>query len=118
MKRFSNEQIKVFCFYFNWWFFLASENDSKISNISEEDRTKDDSDIVSEPSECKIPKTDLEESQKEAASNEVVENIEVKIVFNKKKYDVSAPANTSIADFKKQLQGLLGSNYLPCKILM
>jgi hypothetical protein len=84
---------------------VASENDSKISNISEENRTKDDSDKLNEPSECKIPKTDVSETKSNEETSEV---IEVKVVYNKKKYDVSAPSNTSIADFKKQLQGLLG----------
>ncbi|GJQ79052.1 hypothetical protein Trydic_g210 [Trypoxylus dichotomus] len=36
------------------------------------------------------------------------EAIDVKVVYNKNKYDVSVTTNTKIGDFKKQLQGLLG----------
>lgn len=84
----------------------GSENDSKLSNVSEENRTKEDPDDLSDPSNCKISKTDPDGAVPDKA--EPCETIEVKIVYNKKKYDVSAPSNTSIVDFKKQLQGLLG----------
>ncbi|XP_044269627.1 ubiquitin domain-containing protein UBFD1-like isoform X1 [Tribolium madens] len=87
---------------------FSSENDSKISNISEENITKDESDKLNEPSECKIPKTEDSETKECKSNEEGSEEIEVKIIYNKKKYDVSAPSNTTIADFKKILQGLLG----------
>ncbi|KAF5287862.1 hypothetical protein FQA39_LY15638 [Lamprigera yunnana] len=80
----------------------GSENDSKVSNV--EILTGEES---TEPSECKIPKTDTIINDK--ATSEIKEElIEVKVVFNKNKYDVSTPASSSVADFKKQLQGLLG----------
>jgi len=85
---------------------VGTENDSKLSNMGPENHTKEDKAECSEPSECKIPKT--EPSTTETPSEETHEVIEVKVVYNKNKYDVSAPANTTIADFKKQLQGLLG----------
>lgn len=98
--------VKIVIYYYH--FFPASENDSKISNISEENRTKDESDKLTEPSECKIPKTEDNEAKESKSNDEQSEVIEVKVVYNKKKYDVSAPSNTTIADFKKILQGLLG----------
>lgn len=36
------------------------------------------------------------------------ETMEVKVIYNKNKYDVSATSDTTIAEFKKQLQELLG----------
>lgn len=87
---------------------IGSENDqSKISNVvssTEENHTntKDDensSDRLNEPSECKIAKTIQED----------LNLLELKIVYNKKKYDVSAPSNRTVADFKKQLQVLIGA---------
>lgn len=90
--------------------FLGRESDG----LESENCTTDASAECSEPSECKIAKT--ENNINETKSNELetkeLENsnelIEVKVVYNKNKYDVSAPSNSSIADFKKQLQGLLG----------
>lgn len=66
-----------------------------------------DSAECSEPSDCKIPKTDSGDcvEKKLETPSEIVE---VKVVYNKNKYDVSCPINTTVADFKKQLQGLLG----------
>lgn len=93
---------------------LGTENDSKLSNMGVENHTKEDRADCSEPSECKIPKTEPVEVETPTSSNEV---IEVKVVYNKNKYDVSAPANSTIAEFKKQLQGLLGSvifDYMFC----
>lgn len=89
---------------------LGTENDSKLSNLPEDNHTKDEVSECIEPSECKIPKTDSGDSAvKEEPPSEV---IEVKIVYNKNKYDVSAPGNTTIADFKKQLQNLLGKTQI------
>lgn len=52
------------------------------------------------------PSTDVNSSQEQS-----VETIDIKVIYNKKKYDVTAAANTTIADFKKQLQSLLGIIY-------
>lgn len=68
-----------------------------------ENHTNEDKSDSSEPSECKIPKKGTDTNEEE-----VNELIEVKVIYNKNKYDVSAPSNSTIADFKKQLQGLLG----------
>lgn len=59
-----------------------------------------------EPSECKIAKTDADEAKVEDS-----EVIEVKIIYNKNKYDVKAPIDSKVSDFKKQLQELLGNTY-------
>lgn len=77
-----------------------------MSNVASDDNhLKED-----KPSDCKIPKTESGDSNAKADqdNNEPSEIIDVKVVYNKNKYDVSAPANTTIADFKKQLQGLVG----------
>lgn len=80
--------------------------------------TNDHQKDCSEPSECKIPKTDVDvkkqnENEPEAKEpDSTAEVIDVKVVYNKNKYDVSAPSNTTIADFKKQLQELLGKHLL------
>lgn len=87
-------------------FCAGAENDSKLSNLS---APKDDS---IEPSECKIPKTESGDS--ETIEQPPCEVIEVKVVYNKKKYDVSAPVNTTIPEFKKQLQNLLGKVVFHC----
>lgn len=76
---------------------LAKENDVKATNQPQENDSE-------KPSECKIPRTE-EDSEEAKPSTEVVE---VKVIYNKNKYDVSATAETTIADFKKQLQELLG----------
>ncbi|KAF5303375.1 hypothetical protein FQR65_LT08288 [Abscondita terminalis] len=84
---------------------LSTENDSKVSNV--ENHTKEDLSDNTEPSECKIPKTDSIINNT-SNSDEKIETIEVKVIYNKNKYDVSVAPNTSVANFKKQLQGLLG----------
>ncbi|XP_017780337.1 PREDICTED: ubiquitin domain-containing protein UBFD1-like isoform X2 [Nicrophorus vespilloides] len=61
---------------------------------------------VDKPSDCKIPKTESGDCENKAETPSEV--IEVKVVYNKNKYNVNAPSNTTIADFKKQLQGLVG----------
>lgn len=85
---------------------VEAENQSNTENHTEETRTKIDSAECSEPSECKIAKTESGDCEKEVEASS--EMIDVKVVYNKNKYDVSSPSNTTIADFKKQLQGLLG----------
>lgn len=77
-----------------------------MSNISDDTRTKIDPAECSEPSDCKIPKTDSGDCEKKLETHSEI--IEVKVVYNKNKYDVSCPIDTTVADFKKQLQGLLG----------
>lgn len=87
-----------------------SESNSKLSNINDDDtRTKVDNNSAecSEPSDCKIPKTDSGDCESKVLETDS-EVIDVKVVYNKNKYDVSCPIDTTVADFKKQLQGLLG----------
>lgn len=93
--------------------FLGTENDSKLSNVSE--TKEENSDKINEPSECKIPKTEAN-LDKNDINNEDNDSIEVKVIYNKKKYDVSVTSSQTIADFKKQLQELLGSNTETFKI--
>lgn len=62
-----------------------------------------------QPSECKILKTEVDnEVSNEIASMNAEDNIEIKVIFNKKKYDVKVSSSSTISDFKKQLQTLLG----------
>lgn len=88
--------------------FLAKENDVKASNQQEENSEND----TEKPSECKIAKTEESQEQQpppeEKETKPPAEVIDVKVIYNKNKYDVSATSDTSIADFKKQLQELLG----------
>lgn len=97
---------------------LGNENGKANLHETEENRTKDKSD-KSEPSECKIPKKDLDSIETSITSaapsadtnniqEESKETIDIKVIYNKKKYDVTTTTNTTIADFKKQLQTLLG----------
>lgn len=87
-----------------------SESNGKLSNIPDESRTKGDSAECSEPSDCKIPKTDSGDScEKEPETPSEI--IDVKVVYNKNKYDVNCPINTTVAAFKKQLQALLGTQH-------
>ncbi|CAH1155720.1 unnamed protein product [Phaedon cochleariae] len=94
---------------------IGSESDScegKNLNNTEENCTKDESDKLTEPSECKIYKKDIVENIDDTNSlsnaTDSEETIDMKVIYNKKKYDVSTKLNTTISDFKKQLQGLLG----------
>lgn len=85
--------------------------------MSEQNQTKDESDI-NKPSECKIPKTELDENETPPSDAEVIvgtsehkhkgEDVEVKVIYNKKKYDVKTTSETTISEFKKQLQDLIG----------
>lgn len=87
---------------------IAIENDSKISNLQQENHENEEAaDSLDEPSECKIAKTETEEAKIPTDS----EIIEVKIIYNKNKYDVKAPIDSKVSDFKKQLQELLGMYY-------
>ncbi|XP_060535848.1 ubiquitin domain-containing protein UBFD1-like isoform X1 [Cylas formicarius] len=84
---------------------IVSGNGSEnVENVLQ-NSTKDDSDKSTEPTECKIAKT---EGDGAVGSNGAQETIDIKVIYNKKKYDVSAPSDSSISEFKKQLQGLLG----------
>lgn len=97
------------CFFgLNCDFVLVeAENQSNTQNhTTTESRTKVESAECSEPSECKIAKTESGDCDKEVEAPS--ELIDVKVVYNKNKYDVSSPSNTTIANFKKQLQSLLG----------
>lgn len=78
--------------------FLAKENDVKATDDGQENNEND----VEKPSECKIAKTGEEEA------TPPTETIEVKVIYNKNKYDVCTSSETTIANFKKQLQELLG----------
>ncbi|KAL3282130.1 hypothetical protein HHI36_005327 [Cryptolaemus montrouzieri] len=86
----------------------SSENDSKAFNLSEKNETQK-SDDDNEPSECKIQKTDIPDDKETLKNGQgVQECIEIKVIFNKKKYDVQIPPDATVATLKKQLQGLLG----------
>ncbi|XP_018563513.1 ubiquitin domain-containing protein UBFD1-like [Anoplophora glabripennis] len=91
---------------------VGSENntmDNKVLSATDENCTKEESDTLTKPLECKSPITDLkEETSNSNLPNNSQDIIEVKVIYNKKKYDVSAASNLTISDFKKQLQGLLG----------
>lgn len=116
-----NLQNKLFYLYNT--LFSGSESDNVenvVENKNSETSTKDDTsdkpnetspeDKSIEPTECKIPKTEEKLIAEGAtnAVNEAVDNVDIKIIYNKKKYDVSPPSNLLISEFKKQLQGLLG----------
>lgn len=62
-----------------------------------------------QPSECKILKTEVEnEVTNEITRSDSDDNLELKVIYNKKKYDVKVSSNLTISDFKKHLQSLLG----------
>ncbi|KAG5896350.1 hypothetical protein JTB14_005828 [Gonioctena quinquepunctata] len=86
----------------------SKSTDEKLLNSVEENCTKEEGDKLTEPSDCKIPKKDQDEKKSDTPLNGEEDTIEVKVIFNKKKYDVSTTSSATIADFKKQLQGLLG----------
>lgn len=92
--------------------FSESKNngaDGNILNVDETNCTKEDSDNLIQPSECKILKTDVEnEVTNELNPSKQEDSLEIKVIFNKKKYDVKVSSNLTISDFKKQLQTLLG----------
>lgn len=79
------------------------ENENESASLQDALHAGGDNVEKIEPSECKIPKTDTGDSATE-------EMIDIKVVYNRNKYDVSAPATTTVAQFKKQLQTLLGIN--------
>lgn len=77
--------------------------------MDEPNCTKEESDNVIQPSESKVLKTEEEkEVVDEVTSNDSQESVEIKVIFNKKKYDVKVSSNLTISDLKKQLQSLLG----------
>lgn len=94
----------MYFIFHDFLIFEGTENEKIVNKPEENHNSKDENDMneYSEPSDCKIPKTDSGDS------DEKTEKIDVKIVYNKNKYDVSACSNTTIADFKKQLQTMLG----------
>lgn len=90
------------------------ENNTETSTKDENSDIKSDNankkpteETLAEPTECKVPKTEGN-SFVEESDSVAIENIDIKVIYNKKKYDVSVPTNLSISEFKKKLQGLLG----------
>lgn len=91
-----------------------SNNEQNPHNNTEEKMTKDieTDDILVESSESKIVKTDSDST--EIKTNNSVddavskESVEIKVIYNKKKYDVTTTSDTTILELKKHLQGLLG----------
>lgn len=77
-----------------------------MSNISE--TKEENSDKINEPSECKIPKTEAHLDTNCINNQQEPESIKVKVIYKKEKHDVNVTSNQTIADFKKQLQELLG----------
>lgn len=68
-------------------------------------------DVLTKPSECKIPKTENDisnDSENRLVSKTDADDIEFKIIYNKKKYNVSMASTSTVADLKKHLQELLG----------
>lgn len=85
----------------------AKENDVKTTDQPQEN-SENDTD-AEKPSECKIAKTEVEETEEPTKEPQPPsETIEVKVIYNKNKYHVNASSDTTVADFKKQLQELLG----------
>jgi len=111
------------------------ENDSKVSNVDVDAREKKDSqssqglqdskDIqdTQNPSDIKIKLDGSEarkleneggdpqtESKLEGGSKTSLDSkqLEFKVIYNKVKYDVNAGSETTVKEFKKQLQGLVG----------
>lgn len=85
--------------------------------------TESENQAVSIEENCVKPNSSTERIEEEVKDKLVEQNsgdstsvqdetpselIDVKVVYNKNKYDVSVAANAKIGDFKKQLQGLLG----------
>lgn len=97
--------IEYFC-------FSDSKNngaDGNMLNVDETNCTKEDnSDSLIQPSECKILKTVVENEVTNELTPSNQEDLDIKVIFNKKKYDVKVSSNLTISDFKKQLQSLLG----------
>lgn len=89
------------------YFCSASENDSKITKLPQENCDREEPTNSVEPSECKIAKTDLDDNDINALKPPG-ETIEVKVIYNKKKYDINASEDCTVTDFKKKLQELLG----------
>ncbi|KRT80834.1 Ubiquitin [Oryctes borbonicus] len=63
---------------------------------------------VEEQIESKVTEQESGDSTAIQQDEEPSELIDVKVVYNKNKYDVSVATIAKIGDFKKQLQGLLG----------
>ncbi|XP_028134916.1 ubiquitin domain-containing protein UBFD1 [Diabrotica virgifera virgifera] len=92
--------------------------EEKHLNSVEVTNTKEEDDRLTEPSESKIPKTDVKENTVanpveavESKENDLVEKsdpVEIKVIYNKKKYDITTTSNTTILELKKHLQDLLG----------
>lgn len=65
-----------------------------------------------------MPESDNDSSSKIVDDKEQ-DPIEIKVIYNKKKYDVTTTSNTTILELKKQLQSLLGKyvqKYIPWKL--
>lgn len=99
----------------DYFCFSDSKNngaDGNMLNVDDTNCTKEDnSDSLIKPSECKILKTGVEnEVTNDLTPSNQEDNLDIKVIFNKKKYDVKVSSNSTISDFKKQLQSLLGMN--------
>ncbi|XP_025835917.1 ubiquitin domain-containing protein UBFD1-like [Agrilus planipennis] len=97
--------------YKEFLFLKGTENGNKIDNTVS-NHTKEEKSDFKEPSECKIPKTEISEvtesSNDEKKVDSTSELLDFKVVYNKNKHDVSAPSDSTVAELKKKLQGLLG----------
>ncbi|XP_057652984.1 ubiquitin domain-containing protein UBFD1-like [Diorhabda carinulata] len=92
----------------------GENSEQNLHNSTEENLTKEieSDDRLMEASESKILKTDTD-SLEISANNSVEEastkeSVEIKVIYNKKKYDVTTTSDTTILELKKHLQGLLG----------
>lgn len=83
-----------------------------MSGEAAENRAKEESDNLNVPSECKIAKTELDSPKPPDNETNSVDNelIQIKVIYNKKKYDVSTSPNDTIAQLKTQLKDLIGSS--------
>lgn len=99
-------------FLLKLYFISGSKNngsDGSILHADETNCTKEESDNTIQLSESKMLQTVVEkELANEIAANDSEESVEIKVIFNKKKYDVKVSSNLTILDLKKQLQNLLG----------
>lgn len=72
------------------------------SNITENSTTDDLSNA-----ECATSTKNLEKIES-SSTEKVGEPVDVKIIYNKNKYDISTTLTTTVAELKRELQGLLG----------
>ncbi|XP_030760860.1 ubiquitin domain-containing protein UBFD1-like [Sitophilus oryzae] len=77
------------------------------SDIESDKPTDNSLGDTSQSTACKISES-AEEASVGQANGAPQETLEVKVIYNKKKYDVNVSTDLAIPEFKKQLQGLLG----------